>query len=59
MTSEAGQLMTVRRVDQSPLNPKRWCITLSCGHEVWITAARKPTRMKAACERCTHLEASR
>jgi len=46
------QVMTVQRVDQSPMNARRWCLTLSCGHEVWVTAVRKPQRMKAECERC-------
>lgn len=46
------QIFTVQRADQSPMNPKRWCLTLSCGHEVWVTANRKPTRMKAECDRC-------
>lgn len=45
-------LMTVQRVDQSPMNPKRWCLTLSCGHEEWVTASRKPKIMKAECTRC-------
>lgn len=46
------QVMTVRRVDQSPMNPKRWCLTLSCGHEMWVTSNRKPQRMQTECERC-------
>jgi hypothetical protein len=53
------QVMTVQRVDQSPMNAKRWCLTLSCGHEVWVTANRKPARMKAECERCLMVEAER
>lgn len=44
--------MTVQRVDRSPMNPYRWCLELSCGHEVWVTAKRKPTRMKAVCPEC-------
>lgn len=46
------QIKTVQRVDQSPMNRYNWCLTLSCGHEVWVIAKRKPQRMKAACERC-------
>ncbi len=53
------QMLTVQRVDQSPMNEKRWCLTLSCGHEIWVTANRKPTRVQAPCERCTHAEAAR
>jgi hypothetical protein len=43
---------TVQRVTQSPVNPKRWALDLSCGHEVWVTAKSKPKRMKAKCYRC-------
>lgn len=46
------QVFTVQRVTQSPMNPLRWSLTLNCGHEVWVTAKRKPQRMKVACERC-------
>lgn len=46
------QLMTVQRVTQSPMNPLRWCLTLSCRHDVWVTSKRKPTRMKEFCDRC-------
>lgn len=34
----------VRTAEQSPLDPRRWCVTLSCGHEAWITADRRPLR---------------
>ena len=47
------QLMTVQRADRSPMNPLRWCLTLSCGHETWVTSKAKPTRMKSECERCS------
>ena len=46
------QVMTVTRVDQSPMNPQRWCLTLTCGHEVWITSRRRPKGMKAECQCC-------
>lgn len=46
------QVMTVRRADQSPMNAQRWCLTLSCNHEVWITAKQRPKRIKMACDRC-------
>ena len=32
------------RVDRSPLNPKRWCLMLECGHEEWVTATAKPKK---------------
>jgi hypothetical protein len=44
----------VERVDQSPMNPKRWCLTLVCGHEVWVNGNRRPTAKTAICERCTN-----
>jgi len=56
MTNHKLQVKTVQRADQSPMNPKRWCLTLSCGHEVWVTANRKPQRMKEQCERCPPVE---
>ena len=46
------QEMTVQRVDQSPMNPKRWCLTLGCGHEIWVTSKSRPQRMKAMCDTC-------
>jgi hypothetical protein len=27
---------------RSPLNAQRWLVRLECGHETWITSARKP-----------------
>ena len=48
-------LRSVSRVDQSPMNPKRWCITMDCGHETWVTRERgKPKASgKAFCEKCS------
>jgi len=42
----------VMRVDCSPLNPKQWCLTLECGHEMWVTSKRRPTRRKVVCVEC-------
>ena len=42
----------VMRTDQSPLNPKRWCLTLACGHEAWITRVRRPQRKFFRCFEC-------
>lgn len=44
--------VAVIRVDQSPVNPKRWCLQLECGHEVWVSASKKPTTKVADCESC-------
>lgn len=49
----------VIRVDRSPMNPDRWCLTLECGHETWIGAVRRasqqprrPTAKTANCAGC-------
>lgn len=58
---EAGPHVTARaaksgiavvRVDRSPMNPARWCLTLACGHEVWVTSAQKPKRATSPCAKC-------
>lgn len=65
-----GKLVQVLRVTQSPMNPKRWCFDLACGHEKWVTASCRPklfsSRYKPAlrdkvqtprleeCERCLY-----
>ena len=36
-------------VHQSPMNPKRWCLGLSCGHDQWVTATRRPQSRTAKC----------
>ncbi len=43
----------VLRVTQSPLNPLRWCLSLNCGHERWVTSKARPARRAARCNRCT------
>ena len=49
----------VKRADQSPMNRKQWCLLLSCGHEVWVTASRRPATKVLDCEKCTKAEAAR
>lgn len=44
--------MAVLRVDRSPMNPSRWALTLSCGHEVWVTSAQRPKRKTSPCATC-------
>lgn len=34
------------RVTQSPMNTAQWCIELECGHDVWVTAKRRPRTIK-------------
>jgi hypothetical protein len=43
----------VARVDQSPVNEKRWCLELACGHEAWVTSARRPTTKVYDCGFCS------
>jgi hypothetical protein len=50
--SAIGGDVTVLRVGRSPMNAKRWLLSLSCGHEVWITAAKKPACKTAKCQTC-------
>lgn len=42
----------VESVKQSPMNPRRWCLQLDCGHDEWITAQRRPQRMQHRCSMC-------
>jgi hypothetical protein len=42
----------VMRVDQSPMNPKQWCLTMSCGHETWVTRRTRPKIRFTACAKC-------
>lgn len=44
----------VLRVTQSPMNPKQWCVDLNCGHEVWVTCGRRPTRKTMKCPHTVH-----
>lgn len=49
---QTGQVL-VTRADRSPMNLRRWCLTLSCGHEVWVTQTSWPkTRKRVTCKRC-------
>jgi len=52
MTDTKSPLRKVWRATQSPMNAKRWALDLECGHEVWVTANRRPTRQKIRCDRC-------
>lgn len=47
-------IANVLRVTQSPMNAKRWCLDLDCGHEVWITAGKRPTRQTMKCPESVH-----
>lgn len=40
------------RVDQSPMNHKRWMVAFECGHTEWITANRRPGLKRRTCKQC-------
>lgn len=43
---------TVMRVDKSPLNPKRKCVELACGHEIGVNRAPR-VGSEVECVECT------
>jgi hypothetical protein len=43
-------MVKVLRADRSPLNKHQWLCELECGHEQWVTSARKPS--KTRCYEC-------
>lgn len=49
-----GKRVSVTDATQSPLNPKRWCLELDCGHDIWVTSEKKPTRKTATCMDPSH-----
>ena len=44
--------VAVKSVTQSPMNAKKWLLELVCGHDVWVTAQRKPTAKTYPCSIC-------
>jgi hypothetical protein len=52
-SSARSSLRDVVRVTQSPMNAKRWCLDLSCRHEVWVTSSRQPKRSRVHCVECS------
>lgn len=42
----------VVKITRSPSNGSRWCITLDCGHEHWITRLTRPRPKLAWCTTC-------
>jgi hypothetical protein len=46
----------VVRIDRSPMNKRRWCLELECGHEEWITSSRRPTREFTICCKCRAID---
>jgi hypothetical protein len=53
MSDHKLSLRTVVRIDQSPMNAKQWCVQLSCGHEEWVTRAKRPKIKVMVCSKCT------
>jgi len=50
---EKPKMKHVWRVTRSPMNPLRWCLTLDCNHEEWITAKSRPVRQFMRCSKCS------
>ena len=48
----------IESIKQSPLNARLWCCQLDCGHDQWITAGSRPTRLTLRCSRCAALGAA-
>ncbi len=48
----AGFTKKVIKVTQSPMNPLRWLLDLECGHDVWVTSKKRPTRKTVSCDKC-------
>jgi hypothetical protein len=42
----------VVRADRSPMNERRWCLTLECGHEEWVNGRTRPKAKTYPCGRC-------
>lgn len=51
-------MRAVVEVDRSPVNAARWCLTLECGHEIWVTSQRRPRRKEDFCSKCGELSHS-
>jgi len=47
----------INSIKQSPVNYLRWCCSLECGHDQWITAKQKPTRKLMRCQCCDRIVA--
>jgi len=52
IAKSAKEVRKVVKVTRSPMNPKRWSLDLECGHELWLTSDRKPSRKSALCPKC-------
>lgn len=49
--AKSGSVAIVR-IDRSPMNAKRWQLSLACGHDLWVTATRRPTKKTSKCATC-------
>lgn len=52
--------MIARKVDvlwvnRSVMNARRWCLALVCGHDLWVTATRRPRAKAVSCPKCRAL----
>lgn len=48
----------VLKVTQAPLNKLQWCCSLHCGHDVWVTAKRRPKGQNLACPKCIEAQSA-
>jgi hypothetical protein len=57
MKDEHNILRIVLDAGRSPMNPKLWLCRLSCDHEIWQRATRKPKRVYCGLCRVAQLKA--
>jgi hypothetical protein len=41
---------------QSPMNAKRWFVTLACDHETWVTSTRRPAQADCMRVECNAID---
>lgn len=51
-TAHKYQVKTIQRIDRSPMNPKVWCVQLSCGHDEYVYRKPRSDKMKMECTKC-------
>jgi hypothetical protein len=42
----------VLEATQSPMNARRWSLSLECGHQTWVTSMRRPIAKTSRCRSC-------
>lgn len=54
--SSSSVARRVLRVDVSPVNARRWVLSLSCGHDLWVTSEWRPVCKTVKCFKCLELQ---